>query len=297
MNNNFVLMNDRVAKKIFKNSSVAKELTARVVSEVLHEDYNTIYNNLKLTSEEISFSALTVDNKADVMLEDNTMLVDIEICWTKGTNRQRQTDTYIYQLYISQLRKSKDYKNMKKIIQILIESYDFFHKDKLVYDVVFMEQDLHLIEDNFIHKYHINLAKLKKISYNKLIEENNKLGWLLYFLICDKKDRLNDIYKGDKFMEDVVKEAKEIAGDLDMDLYIPEEEVQRRDIEEAVNRGFQDGFQDGFQNGFQNGKTKMQTEMIINFYKNKVSIELISKSSGLSINEVEKIIYNSSNNN
>ena len=304
MNNNFVLMNDRVAKKIFKNSSVAKELTARVVSEVLHEDFNTIYNNLKLTSEEISFSALTVDNKADIMLEDNTMLVDIEICWTKGTNRQRQTDTYIYQLYISQLRRSKDYQNMKKIIQILIESYDYFHKDKLVYDVVFMEQNLHLIEDNFIHKYHINLAKLKKISYNKIKEADNKLGWLLYFLICDKRELLKDIYKGDKFMEDVVKEAREIAGDFDMDLYIPEEEVQRRDIEEAVNRGYQEGIEkgmeqgleQGLEQGIQQGMLQKQTEMIVNMYNKNIDIKTISEISNISIEDIKNIISNLKNN-
>ena len=142
---------------------------------------------------------------------------------------------------------------MKKIIQILIESYDYFHNDKLVYDVVFMEQNLHLIEDNFIHKYHINLAKLKKISYNKITKRDNKLGWLLYFLICDKRELLKDIYKGDKFMEEVVKEASEIAGDFDMDLYIPEEEVQRRDIEEAVNRGYQEGIEKGLEQGIQEG--------------------------------------------
>ena len=199
------------------------------------------------------------------MLEDNTMLVDIEICWTKGKNRQKQTDTYIYQLYISQLKRSKDYQNMKKIIQILIESYDYFHKDKLVYDVVFMEQ---------------NLAKLKNISYNKIKEADNKLGWLLYFLICDKKELLKDIYKGDKFMEDVVKEAREIAGDFDMDLYIPEEEVQRRDIKEAVNRGYIDGYQNGV------------NEMIINMYNKNIDIKTISEISNISIENIKNIISN-----
>ena len=72
-----VLMNDIVAKKIFKKSSVSKELTSRIVSEILKADYDEIYNNIKLVPEEIAFSALTVDSKADVMLEDNKMYVDI----------------------------------------------------------------------------------------------------------------------------------------------------------------------------------------------------------------------------
>ena len=50
MNCQYVLMNDRVAKKIFKNSKVSKELTARILSEILKEDYNVIYNNEKDSS-------------------------------------------------------------------------------------------------------------------------------------------------------------------------------------------------------------------------------------------------------
>ena len=38
------------------------------------------------------------------------------------------------------------------------------------------------------------------------------------------------------------------------------------------------------------GREERTNEMIINFYKNGVSLELISKSSGLSIQEIEKIL-------
>ena len=41
-----------------------------------------------------------------------------------------------------------------------------------------------------------------------------------------------------------------------------------------------------------NGVEQKQTEMIINLYNNKVPIDIISKSSGLSIKEIEKIIEN-----
>ncbi len=295
---NYVLMNDRVAKKIFKNSKVSKELTARILSEILKEDYNIIYNNIKLTSEEIGINASTVDSKADIMLEDNTMLIDIEICWTKGNTRQRQTDTYVYQLYLGQLKRSKDYKNMKKIIQILIKNYDYFKKDKLIYDVVFMEQNLHIVEDNFIHKYHINLDKLKNMSYNILKKKENKIERLLYFLLCENDNMLKDIYKGDKFMEEVVKEAKEIAGYFDADLYLPEEEIVRRDREEAIEEGYKEGFEsgktagreEGIKQGIKQGIQQKQNEMIINMYNNNISLKNISDISNLSIDEINKII-------
>ena len=96
-------------------------------------------------------------------------------------------------------------------------------------------------------------------------------------------------------MEDVVKEAREIAGDFDMDLYIPEEEVQRRDIEEAVNRGYQEGIEKGLEQGIQQGIQQNRKEMIINMHNKNMDIKNISDILNISIENVENIITNSKN--
>ena len=279
---NYVLMNDKVAKKIFKNSKVSKELTARLVSEILKIDYEDIYNNIRLISEEVAFSALTVDSKTDVMLESDSIYVDVEICYTNGTTRDGQTNTYVYQIFLSQIKNYHDYKNIKKVIQILIENYDYFKKNKFIYDVVFMEKNLHLVEVDWIEKYHVNLEYLRKLGYNSIINEKEKLSKLLYFLVCDK-ERLEEVYKGDEFMEKVVKEAKEIAGIDNLNLYFSEDEVQRLDREESYEKGFNAGI------------AQNRQEMVINLYNNNVPIEIISKSANLSIDEVNEIIQNSEN--
>ena len=284
--NNYVLMNDKVAKKIFKNSKVSKELTARLVSEILKIDYEDIYNNIHLISEEVAFSALTVDSKTDVMLESDSIYVDVEICYTDGTTRDAQTNTYVYQIFLSQIKNYRDYKNIKKVIQILIENYDYFKKNKFIYDVVFMEKNLHLVEVDLIEKYHVNLEYLRKLGYNNIMNEQEKLSKLLYFLVCDK-DKLEEVYKGDEFMEKVVKEAREIAGLDNLNLYFSEEEVQKMDMEESYEKGYNTGKEDGI--------VQTRQEMIINFYNNNVPIEIIAKSSNLSLEEINKIIRNNKN--
>ena len=109
-----------------------------------------------------------------------------------------------------------------------------------------------------------------------------KLSKLLYFLVCDK-ERLEEVYKGDEFMEKVVKEAKEIAGIDNLNLYFSEDEVQRLDREESYEKGFNAGI------------AQNRQEMVINLYNNNVPIEIISKSANLSIDEVNEIIQNSEN--
>ena len=53
-----------------------------------------------------------------------------------------------------------------------------------------------------------------------------------------------------------------------------------------------DDYNNGKYEGIDIGIEQNRIEMIINLYKNGVSLELISKSSGLSIKEIEKIIEN-----
>ena len=117
-----------------------------------------------------------------------------------------------------------------------------------------------------------------------------KLSKLLYFLVCDK-ERLEEVYKGDEFMEKVVKEAKEIAGIDNLNLYFSEDEVQRLDREESYEKGFNAGKEEGFNAGI----AQKEQEMVINLYNNNVPIEIISKSANLSIDEVNEIIQNSEN--
>ena len=280
--NNYVLMNDKVAKKIFKNSKVSKELTARIVSEILNIDYEDIYNNIRLISEEVAFSALTVDSRTDVMLESNSIYVDVEICYTKGSTRDAQTNTYVYQIFLSQIKNYHDYKKIKKVIQILIENYDYFNENKFIYDVVLMEKNLHLIEVDWIEKYHVNLEYLRKLGYNIIINEEEKLSKLLYFLVCEK-DMLEEVYKGDEFMEKVVKEAREIAGLDNLNLYFSEEEVQKMDMEESYEKGLNDGI------------VQKEREMVINMFNKNISTELIAECANLTTREVNEIIGNNEN--
>ena len=280
--NNYVLMNDKVAKKIFKNSKVSKELTARIVSEILKIDYEDIYNNIRLISEEVAFSALTVDSRTDVMLESNSIYVDVEICYTKGSTRDAQTNTYVYQIFLSQIKNYHDYKKIKKVIQILIENYDYFNENKFIYDVVLMEKNLHLIEVDWIEKYHVNLEYLRKLGYNIIINEEEKLSKLLYFLVCEK-DMLEEVYKGDEFMEKVVKEAREIAGLDNLNLYFSEEEVQKMDMEESYEKGLNDGI------------VQTKQEMVINMFNKNISTELIAECANLTTREVNEIIGNNEN--
>ena len=98
----------------------------------------------------------------------------------------------------------------------------------------------------------------------------------LYFFICDNKRELEFVYKGDNLMSEIIEESKKIAGIMDLDLYMSDEELLKMD-------------QDHY---YQKGIIETKKEMIINMYKANIDINKISECSNLSINEIKDIINN-----
>ena len=121
-----VFLNEKVAKKLFKNKKYGKMLSARVISDYLGADYDEVYNNIILSSEEIAFSALTVNSTADTIYYDDLTYWDIELNFYNSESKDVQLQGYVCQLYLGQLHNYKDYYNLKRVIQINIDAFDYF---------------------------------------------------------------------------------------------------------------------------------------------------------------------------
>ena len=136
-----------------------------------------------------------------------------------------------------------------------------------------MEEKYHVAYNDLIQIFHINLDYLKNKDYNEIVKENNELMKTLYFLVCNDDKVLDIVYERDDLMKDLIKEAREKAG-----IKIVTAEDWLLDDDELIEQVRNEG------------KAEKQQEMIINFYNNNVSLDIISKSSGLSIDEIKKII-------
>ena len=70
-------------------------------------------------------------------------------------------------------------------------------------------------------------------------------------------------------------------------------------IEESLRNhdAYENGKDEGFYNGVEQGIEQKQTEMILNMYNKKMSLEDISEISNISIEKVQSIIKNNTENN
>ena len=271
-------LNEKISKKLFKNERIGKSLASRVISEVIGADYEEVYNSITLSTEEIAFSALTLGNVADAIYYDDKIYFDIEINSYKGTHKTRQLESYVYQLYLGQLHSYKDYDKIKKVFQINIDSYDFLGYNEFMYDIYLMDRKYHEIISDKIQIKHINLDYLRKLDYTEIEKEGNSLMKNLYFFICGDSELENISKKGDDLMKKIVSEVKEISGSDDVFRYFTDEELLEMDKRQYREEGFQQG------------RAEKEQEMIIQFYKNGASLDLISKSTNLSTSEIQKII-------
>ena len=269
-----VLLNEKVAKKLLKNDKLGKEFCARVISDVIGADYDEVVKNIKLSTEEIAFSALTVNSTADAIYYDDKIYFNIELNFNNTDSKPNQLESYTYQLYLGQLHTYNDYNKIKKIIQISIDGYDFLGYNDFVYDIGLMDKKHHVLVSNNIRFVHINLAYLRKIDYNVIIKEKNELMKDLYFLICEDNEKLDVIYEGDKLMSKVIKEAKQIAGIEKMRLYLTDEEMIKNDNKHH----------------FEEGVAQTKKNVIRNMLHEKFSLELISKCVNLPLDKVKQII-------
>ena len=215
-------------------------------------------------------------------MESDESVWDIEINLSNGTRFERKNKAYICGLYLKQLPKSNDYRNLKKVIQINLDYFDYFQHDLFHYISYLTEVHTSEFETKDIEIHHINLAKLNKVDYNDIV--NNK-GTLLYFFVCNDQTLLEEVYEGDSFMKMLKEEAEKIVEGIDRLLYYDADELHRLDREDAIKEGREEGRQEGIEQGTSQAKH----EIAKNLLAEGLDINVISKTTGLSLEELSNL--------
>ena len=291
-------LNEKISKKLFKNESIGKSLASRVISEVIGADYEEVYNNITLSTDEIAFNSLTIDSVADAIYYNDKIYFDIEINSYNSLRKKRQLESYVFQLHLGQLKNHKDYLKIKKVFQINLDNYDLLGKNDFIYEISLMDKKYHEVVSDIMQIMHINLDYLRKVDYTEI--EKSSLMKNLYVFVCGDKELDSIVKNGDEFMKEIVREVKEISGQDEMNFYLTDEEIleldrqdmineMRQEVTEEVREEVKEEVREAVKNEVREAG---RNEIIIQLYKNGASLDLISKSTNLSTREIQKIIEN-----
>ena len=194
----FPLLKDKVAKKLFTEKQVGLEYLRKIISLAIGIPMDMIDKDIKLIHPNIGVNKNIVNSEADVVLENNEFYVNLEINYYNNETSDIKNGLYLCHLLLRQVKKAKEYENLKKVYQINLNSYDALGKEEFIYHSKLYEKKYHIERSDFIEIIDINLEKLRQIDYNTLVKsEGMTLEKALYLFVCDDMEKLNAIYEGD----------------------------------------------------------------------------------------------------
>lgn len=186
------------------------------------------------------------------------------------------------------VRAGESYGEVRKTIAVLI------CKEKLdiLKDIPKWKTNWHIREDEYMtkvltEKLEIVIIELEKIS-EMLKENNDKISseikaWHKFFLNPKKLG-------GKEMSENVdVKEAKEKYDELLTDYTEAKLALSRQMYIMDMNSAKKEGYEDGIEAGIEVGEKQKQIEIAKNLLKEKLSVEVIMRTTGLTKQEIEEL--------
>ena len=120
---------------------------------------------------------------------------------------------------------------------------------------------------------------------------------LAKLLTITDKDEMQNVINQERLLKSYYNKLTYLSDDSEYRKEIMNENIERSmEFVDAYNDGLNDGVHQGIKQGIEQGIEQGKKEMIIKFYKNNVSLDVISESSGLSIDNIKEIIDNNQEN-
>lgn len=228
-------------------------------------------------------------NDQDVVVNIDKLTINVEMSNNKRTNKRKNEKT-AFKFAGNQHKVGEKYEDYAYVFyQICIEDYSIFKNDLLITKTKLVDISSGNYEsetDEFI-KFHVNLKNLDNSCYNESVK-------YFKFFTLNKISDLENLVEGDEILMDSLNELKNISRDS-----ILMDDLERRELEEycyklaimdAKNEGKDEGLSEGKQAGFNEGKQNEKIEIARKMLKDNFDIDLISKYSGLSIEEINNLI-------
>ena len=276
----FPLLKDKVAKKLFTEKQVGLEYLRKIISLAIGIPMDMIDKDIKLIHPSIGINKNIVNSEADVVLENDEFYVNLEINYYNNETSDIKNGLYLCHLLLRQVKKAKEYENLKKVYQINLNSYDALGKEEFIYHSKLYEKKYHIERSDFIEIIDINLEKLRQIDYNTLVKSDDMtLEKALYLFVCDDIEKLNAIYEGDKLMKKLMKENEDLLKNFDEMLYYDRDKM-------FLNACYDKGYSKGESVGYSKGKQERNKEIAKELLQLEVSLPKIMKATGLSKEEI-----------
>ncbi len=275
--------NERITKAII--SSITKE----EIKEIQLEDRHIIG---KYPEEKLGI----LDLKA---ILDDGAICDIEIQLADNKDTAERFLYYWSRIFSSQLEKGKPYKELNKVIGIIILDYEF-DKTKNIEEISTrwkIIEETTGIELDLTDKFELFIIEIPKAR--RMMESNQKdklTQWMLFLDNPNNKEVLEIMNKNEEIKE-AMEELEEISKDKELRLIAELKEKAIRDernmmehaIEDGLKQGIEQGIEQGIQQGIEQGTKQAEIKMAQYLKSKNIDMEIIMEATNLTKEEIEKL--------
>ena len=282
-NDKFVsLLADSTFKYMFKDY---REFFKKAIKSTINVDISEyeLYNN------EINSGNKARDYRLDILLKKDNDFIIIEMNKNADKRTLLKARKYLYAVAGGGLVEGEDFKKMHTILINFNNSKYKNDKEAISvgYDLI-NEKYNDVIDD--IKVYDIYLESLENVRYNG---SNEKETYLAMFR-AESFEEMRNIANGNKEALKVVEELERLSENDEFRVLYDAEKMRRKEINSARLDGYDDGYGNGYEIGITKGKEEgakaKEIEIAKNLLKDGISIEVVSKNTGLSEEEINNLI-------
>ena len=277
----YSLKYDQVFKNVFFRDI---NLLKYFLTNILNLFYDDFYiDDIEIKNTELSKDRLYIKNKClDILVKTGNKIINLEINTSYNSYTKNRNLIYLFNSIIDDTHKSDKYTLDNEHIQIN------FNFNDSGYDI----ESYHILEDT-TNKLFTNVFRIININvdyfYNEwynLSKDNSFFKKYKNIIIMNfNEDELLNLKDCDKFMDKIKNDITSLNKDDDFYQFMTDEEDQRRMLNSLVDDSFEKGVNQGITQGINKANVDNAKKMIIE----KVDINIISKVTGLSIDEINKL--------
>ena len=280
---------DCIFKAIMKK---CPKYRADITSKLTSVSKELILNTYKeMNTEYVIDNVLEKGKVSDVLFEVKGYIFNFEFNNRKWDGLIERNDAYLGKVKNDLIRRTKNYANMPKVIQININNfYCFLSKENLL---EFKSRDKYgIVESDKWGKIYVNL-KLIREKYDRGLKLS-KLEKELLILTLTKIEEIEKLVEGDVELMEVAKELKRLTNDVyTIGLY--DEEEERKRIENSIKitarkQGLKQGLKQGVKQGAKQGASNEKKTIAKSMLAKKMDIPLISEITGLSKKQIARLM-------
>ena len=276
----YTCRNDRAFKEVFLNPNNSDLLKA-----LLEFILKIKIDKLEIKKTELLSGNVNIkDKRVDAIVHTGNKKIEIEINSQNKDYLHTRSTAYICNIYQSNASVGDTYNEDTDIIQVNLTWGLGRNNDEMkIYKIMNEKGELYV--KNFII-YEINMDYYDKIWYSKNEEEIKKNQYMI-MLDLDKKELKN--MPKDKIVDKYITNVTIVNDDPEFQKYMSEEEDKKKIQNSLLSEAKEEGISQGISQGYTSGMNDGIKQTAKNLLSMNMPIEDISKATGLSIEEINKL--------